>query len=314
MIQETIYDRQNRIPELNIPKVASIVGCGGTGFWTAVFLAMSGVEELILVDPDNLEMSNLNRLPLEERHSGMKKTVVTKDFIGNIRKTVRIETHENSIFKPEDCTVLRGVIFCCTDSLKSQQIICAYCNKNKLHYQRIGYDGTVLNVSKAFPLSFDESNEQRGYTITPSWVIPAVFAASAGVSSRLYKELCIMDDIGKVHVQNCSYVCRKILDDAKEEGREDILENICDHIPEDYGYCYDCDRISPDDSDYGYCPDCEDRYSDDKIEEIKEESKDTGFNNAIEQIESGEIRDDALRNALLSWKNRKETKDEQQKQ
>ena len=123
-----------------------------------------------------------------------------------------------------------------------------------------------------------------------------------------------MDDIGKIHVQGCSYVCRKILDDAAEEGREDILENICDHIPEDYGYCYDCDRISPDDSDYGYCPDCEDRYSDDKIEEIKEESKDTGFNNAIEQIESGEIRDDTLRNALLSWKNRKETKDEQQKQ
>ena len=220
MIQETIYDRQNRIPELSIPKVASVVGCGGTGFWTAVFLAMSGVEELILVDPDNLEISNLNRLPLEEANAGQKKTIVTREFISKIRKSLRVETHECSINKPDDCTVLRGIIFCCTDSLRSQQIICAYCNKNKLHYQRIGYDGTVLNVSKAFPLCFEEVKEQRGYTITPSWVVPAVFAASAGVASRLYKEICIMDDIGKIHVQGCSYVCRKILDDAAEEGRE----------------------------------------------------------------------------------------------
>ncbi len=313
MIQETIYDRQNRIPELNIPKVASVVGCGGTGFWTAVFLAMSGVEELILVDPDILEMSNLNRLPLEERHSGMKKTLVTRDYINGIRKTVRIETHETGIAKPEDCTVLRGVIFCCTDSLKSQQIICAYCNKNKLAYQRIGYDGTILNVSRAFPLTFEESGNQQGYTITPSWVVPAVFAASAGVASKLYKELCLMDDIGKIHVQDCSYVCRKILDNAMEEGREDVLDNIHDHIPDDYGYCSDCSRIDPDDSGYGYCEDCDQKYSEDEIEDIKQEAEDNGFTNAIGQIESGNIEDSALRNALKAWKEKQEAKHEHSK-
>ncbi len=313
MIQETIYDRQNRIPKLTIPKVASVVGCGGTGFWTAVFLAMSGVEELILVDPDILEMSNLNRLPLEERHSGMKKTLVTRDFINGIRKTVRIETHETTIAKPEDCIVLRGVIFCCTDSLKSQQIICAYCNKNKIAYQRVGYDGTTLNVSHAFPLTFEDSANQQGYTITPSWVVPAVFAASAGVASKLYKELCLMDDIGKVHVQDCSYVCRKILDDAMEEGREDVLDNIHDHIPDDYGYCSDCSRIDPDDSGYGYCEDCDQKYSEDEIEDIKQEAEDNGFNNAIGQIESGNIEDSALRNALKAWKEKQEAKHEHAK-
>jgi len=306
MIQETIYDRQNRIPELSIPKVASVVGCGGTGFWTAVFLAMSGVEELILIDPDNLEISNLNRLPLEESDVGQKKTAVTRDFISSIRKTIRIETHETAITKPEDCVVLRGVIFCCTDNLKSQQIICAYCNKNRISYQRIGYDGTVLNVSKAFPLCFEEPKDQQGYTITPSWVVPAVFAASAGVASRLYKELCIMDDIGKIHVQGCSYVCQKILDDAMEEGREDVLDNISDHIPDDYGYCSDCSRIDPDDSGYGYCEDCDQKYSEDEIEDIKQEAEDNGFNNAIGQIESGNIEDSALREALKKWKKSQE--------
>jgi len=311
MIQETIYDRQNRITGLTIPKVASVIGCGGTGFWTAVFLAMSGVEEMILIDPDNLEASNLNRLPIDERFTGMKKTVVTKEFISNIRKATRIETHELSIHKPEDCVILRGAIFCCTDSLKSQQIICAYCNKNRLPYQRIGYDGTVLNVSKAFPLSFDESNDQQGYTITPSWVIPAVFAASAGVASRLYKELCIMDDIGKIHVQGCSYVCRKILDDATEEGREEIMDNIHDYIPDDYGYCYDCDRIDPDNDGYGYCADCEQRYSEEQIDEIKAESEDEGFYRAIEQIKSDCIENEDLEKALQAWLQNQEVSCEQ---
>jgi hypothetical protein len=310
MIQETIYDRQNRISELDIPKVASVVGCGGTGFWTAVFLAMSGVEELILVDPDSIELSNLNRLPLEEGRAGEKKTLVTRDFINGIRKTVRIETHECGIAKPEDCTMLRGVIFCCTDSLNSQQLICAYCNKNNLKYQRIGYDGTILNVSKAFPLSFEDTNNQRGYTITPSWVVPAVLAASAGVASILYKELCLMDDIGKIHVQGCSYVCRKILDDAMEEGKEEILDNIHDYIPDDYGNCSDCNRIDPDDSGYGYCEDCDQKYSEDEIEDIKQEAEETGFNNAIAQIESGNIEDSALRNALKAWKEKQEVRHE----
>jgi len=315
MLQGVIYDRQNMIRDLAIPKVASVVGCGGTGFWTAIFLAMSGVEELILVDNDTIQVSNLNRLPLNENCVGMKKTAVIKEFIGEIRKPMRIELHDKRIEKPKDCTILRGVIFCCTDNLKSQQIVCAYCKKNDIPYQRIGYDGTILNVSKAFPLSFEEPTNQ-GYTITPSWVIPAVFAAAAGVSSKLYKELCIMDDIGKIHIQNCSYVNEKILDDAKEEEREYVIENIHDYMPDGYGYCDDCsrcddcDRVDPD-TGYGYCEECEMRYDEEEINQIKEEAMQEGLKQAIEQISSGNIEDEALQTAIENWlknRHRKEVK------
>ena len=307
MLQEAIYERQNLITDLKIPEAVSVVGLGGTGFWTAVFLAMSGIEELILIDYDTLEVSNLNRLPLKDKCVEMKKVNAAKDFITEIRSPVRIEVHEKRIQKPEDCTILRGIVFCCTDNLKSQQIICAYCKKNKIPYQRVGYDGTVLNVSKAFPLSFEESTNQNGYTITPSWVIPAVLAASIGVSSKLYKELCIMDDIGKLHIQNCSFVPEKILDDAREEEKEDILENIEDYIPDGYGYCddcgkcSDCDRVDLDDG-YGYCEDCKERYTENEIEDIKEEAREEGFRKAIEQIESKEIEDKGLKTALKKWK------------
>jgi len=300
MPEQAIYERQNLINGLEIPQTASVVGCGGTGFWTALLLAMSGVEDLILVDSDIVEVSNLNRLFFEESCVGKKKAEALKDLILSVRKQVRIEIQDMRIEKPLDCQVLRGEVFCCTDNLKSQQIICAYCKKNEFAYQRIGYDGTILNVSKTFPLSFKES-QQEGYTITPSWVIPAVFAAAAGVASRTYKELCLMDDLGKLHMQHSSHICPKILDDAREEEREHIEENIHEYIPDSYGLCEDCNRIDPDGSDYGYCPDCDEHYSDDDIEDIKEKAKDEEYDRIIEQIETGEITDSKLVEAIKEW-------------
>ncbi|MGD0336344.1 MAG: ThiF family adenylyltransferase [Candidatus Omnitrophota bacterium] len=297
---QAIYERQNLINDLEIPQTASVIGCGGTGFWTALFLAMSGVEELILVDSDMVEVSNLNRLLLEETCVGKKKAEALKDLILSVRKQVRIEIQDMRIEKPLDCQVLRGEVFCCTDNLKSQQIICAFCKKNELSYQRIGYDGTILNVSKTFPLSFKEAG-QEGYTTTPSWVIPAVFAAAAGVASRTYKELCLMDDLGKLHIQQSSHICQKILDDARDEERENIEENIHEYIPDSYGLCEDCNRVDPDNSDYGYCPDCEEHYSDDAIEEIKEKAKEEEYDRIIGEIETGEITDSKLVEAIKEW-------------
>jgi len=317
MLTQSIYERQNLISGLKIPTVASVVGCGGTGFWTAILLAMSGVEELILVDHDRIEVSNLNRLPLQDTYVGVTKTFAIKEFTNKIRKSVRIENHDKKIEKPEDCIILRGMVFCCTDNLRSQQIVCAYCKKNKIPYQRIGYDGTVLNVSKTFPLSFKQLPERDGYTITPSWVIPAVLAASLGVSSKLYKELCIMDDIGKLHIQECSYVSQKILDDEREEEREDILDNIHDYIPDGYGYCDDCSKCSDCervdlDNGYGFCQDCEDRYSNEEIEEIQDQARQEGIDEVVKQIQSGEIKNKHLLNALEIWQKNKTGKENKQ--
>ena len=327
MPEGVIYERQNLITDLKIPQQASVVGCGGTGFWTAFFLAMSGVEELILIDDDKLEASNLNRLPVESSYVGMYKVDVLGSRIGSIRNNVRYERHRVKIEKEEDCSLLRGAIFCCTDNLKSQQLVCAYAKKNNLPYQRIGYDGTMLNVSKAFPLSFNEDEGPIGYTQTPSWVIPAVVAAALGVSSKLYKELCIMDDLGKIHIQNCSHVSGKIVDKLEEkgyeEGRRNILNNISEYIPDDYGYCGDCDRGRCDNCDY-YSPGDVDEerresYENGRTEGYdngKEEGHDNGYDEAwdtiINQLKSGVIASNVLQEAINNYiKKQEEMKNEQ---
>jgi len=62
--------------QLKISKV-SIIGCGGIGNSVALQLATSGVGELLLVDYDAIEISNLTRqFAFKEQHVGQKKTDV----------------------------------------------------------------------------------------------------------------------------------------------------------------------------------------------------------------------------------------------
>lgn len=311
MPDNEIYNRQNQL-NLRIPDTVTVVGCGGTGFWTAIFLAMSGVEHLILIDNDSIETSNLNRLPIQPDKVGFKKVTALEGYIKTLRPEIRIECQEKRIETTNSCQILRGSVFCCTDNLKSQQLICAYCRKNHLRYQRIGYDGLVLNVSKAFPLSFKEEEEnQPGYTITPSWVVPAAVAAGLGVFSKLFKELSIMDNLAKLNIANCSYIPEEIQDNLREEGKEDIIDNIDDYIPEGYGYCQsctqceNCDRVHLEDG-YGYCEDCE-RLSEDDLEEVKEqayeEGRQKGFQDAVDQVKSGDIEEAEIEEALEDWFN-----------
>jgi len=257
-----LYHRQERL-NLDIPSVASVVGVGGTGFWVAIFLAMSGTEHLILVDPDVLEESNRNRLPVESR-LGLRKVTLCANFINRIR-TCRIEQHQIKIESPEDCEILRGTVFCCTDSLKSQQLIYAYCKKNHLQYFRCGYDGTYLNVSNAFPLTFEEEPERTGYQFVPSWVVPCVIAAAASVFSACKAKLTWMCDIAELSPKSDPKLVpiglREKIFYQKANAENWNCCDDCDRIdpddPGEWGYCPECNYISPDDPDYGYCPDCD---------------------------------------------------------
>jgi hypothetical protein len=96
-------------------------------------------------------------------------------------------------------------------------------------------------------------------------------------------------------------VPEKILDEARQEREDEIVDNIHEYIPDSYGCCEDCNRVDPDNSDYGYCPDCDSHYSDDDIEDIKEKAKDECINDIIAQIESREIQDATLRRAVENY-------------
>lgn len=90
-------------------KVA-IAGLGGLGSNIAVMLARIGVGELLLIDFDIVEPSNLNRQSYYIKHLGMNKTDALKEqlkeinpFIKIITKNIKIdESNLKKLFAPYD--------------------------------------------------------------------------------------------------------------------------------------------------------------------------------------------------------------------
>lgn len=90
-----------------------IAGLGGLGSNVAISLARLGIGELVLVDFDVVEPSNLNRQQYYIRHIGMKKTEAIKELLTEINPFVKVkvvntyldETNIEQIFEDVDIVV-----------------------------------------------------------------------------------------------------------------------------------------------------------------------------------------------------------------
>lgn len=89
-----------------------IAGLGGLGSAVALHLARLGVGKLILVDFDNVDLSNLHRQQYALAHLGMPKTEAIAQQISAINPYVELELHqvkvtlENAAALFKDCTVV----------------------------------------------------------------------------------------------------------------------------------------------------------------------------------------------------------------
>ncbi|HMV09290.1 MAG TPA: ThiF family adenylyltransferase [Cyclobacteriaceae bacterium] len=131
------YDRQVRIfgkagqhvlGELTI----GIVGLGGTGSVVAQQLAHLGVNKFLLIDPDLIEQTNLNRVAGSTRRDiGLPKIDLAKRFITQINPDARVSVIQDSVNKNTVAEFLADtdLSFCCTDSHGSRAVI------NQLAYQ-----------------------------------------------------------------------------------------------------------------------------------------------------------------------------------
>ena len=109
-----------------------IVGLGGLGSFVVQELAHSGVYRFVLIDPDKIERTNLNRVVGSSKASLRRAKVhVAAELVrelqpkGDITTAVRDIT-EQSVLKK---LLLCDVVFCCTDSHGSRAVL------NQLAYQ-----------------------------------------------------------------------------------------------------------------------------------------------------------------------------------
>ena len=170
-----LYDRQETL-ELKVPKKVAVVGCGGIGYWVGKFLAMSGCEHIELYDPDVLEEHNLNRLDIPYRFLGKNKAEVTKTAIQSLREECTCYSYP---FIFSDLASGYDWVIDCTDNsdaqIKNQEIA----NAMGAKYFKAGYDGEGFGIHNTIA-EWGESTD--GYTIVPSWVVPAVVVAALAVA------------------------------------------------------------------------------------------------------------------------------------
>jgi molybdopterin-synthase adenylyltransferase len=76
----------------------AVLGVGGLGGWSALTLACCGIGEMLLVDFDTVELSNLNRQILYgEADIGQPKAGRAAERLGTFNSSLRLETREERL-------------------------------------------------------------------------------------------------------------------------------------------------------------------------------------------------------------------------
>ncbi len=111
-----------------------IIGIGGLGCPLLTYLAASGVGTIGIVDPDRIEMSNLNRQTLfSQRDIGKFKVNQAKKNIYRINKNIKIFPYKIKLIKENIKAVFKGYEIICdgTDNYETRYLINDECKKTK---------------------------------------------------------------------------------------------------------------------------------------------------------------------------------------
>lgn len=93
--------------------MVAIAGLGGLGSNIAVMLARIGVGQLLLVDFDTVEPSNLNRQSYYISHLGLPKTFALKKQIEEINPFIRIQTQNVKVTESNILELFEGYDIIC---------------------------------------------------------------------------------------------------------------------------------------------------------------------------------------------------------
>ena len=122
--------------DLLAKKTVLIIGLGGVGGYTVEALSRSGIGHLILIDYDNVDITNINR-QIIALHSniGRKKTDCFKERIKDINPNCTVDTL-NIFYNEESKNIIFNynidyIIDCC-DTVESKKILIEESNKRKI--------------------------------------------------------------------------------------------------------------------------------------------------------------------------------------
>ena len=91
----------------------AVCGLGGLGSNIAIALARAGIEKLILIDFDRVDITNLHRQQYKADQIGRYKTEALADNLLEIAPYIELEIHTEHITEDNAVTLLQGVDIIC---------------------------------------------------------------------------------------------------------------------------------------------------------------------------------------------------------
>lgn len=159
-IQLVGIDNFNKIKEQTV----LIVGLGGVGGYACESLARSGIHNLILIDHDTIDISNINRQIIStSKNIGMPKVDEFKQRLLDINKEINVITHQifldKNNYKILDNYQIDYIIDCC-DSVDTKKLLIDYSlEKNIKLISSMGtankLDPTKLTITDIRKTSYD---------------------------------------------------------------------------------------------------------------------------------------------------------------
>lgn len=132
----------------------AVIGLGGGGSHIAQQLAHIGVGDFLLIDPDVIEESNLNRLvggTREDVEHRRLKTTIAERTIRNINPEARIVSFQRDWKEVGEHLRDRDVIFGCVDTFRDRRELEIAARRTLIPYIDIGMD--VHEENGAFRIS-----------------------------------------------------------------------------------------------------------------------------------------------------------------
>lgn len=138
-----------------------VIGLGGVGSIVPLSLVRSGVKNLLLIDGDKVEATNLNRqMAYFSQDVGHFKSEVLKKKILEIREDLNLEEKHIFIDKETDLSFLKGFdyIVDCIDDIEAKVLLAKFAISNDISLIASMGTGNRLDPSKLIITRLDKTS------------------------------------------------------------------------------------------------------------------------------------------------------------
>ena len=132
----------------------TVIGCGGIGGETIEMLARMGIGELVLVDKDAFDLSNLNRQTLANISDlGLDKSAVAKEKVRLINPYVKVTTYNEHIDQSNIDKVIgdSDIVIDALDNVLTRVIVSRKAKEKGIPYIHGAIHGTQGQITVFLP-------------------------------------------------------------------------------------------------------------------------------------------------------------------